>query len=189
MMPSGGNSFHVTVFGGSLPLPGEPAYEDALELGMLLGTAGYTVLTGGYIGTMEAVSRGTAESGGYVIGVTCDEIESWRPVIPNSWLQEERRFPTLNERIFALIDGCDAAIALPGGVGTLAEISVIWAQMQVSAIQPRPLILVGEGWRVVMDAFYGSLGNYVPESARIFVAFAPNVKIAFSQIQSLRSIS
>ena len=46
----------VTVFGGSLPKPGEPAYRNAYELGKLLGAAGFAVLTGGYIGTMEAVS-------------------------------------------------------------------------------------------------------------------------------------
>jgi len=51
------------------------AYQEALELGRLLGTAGFTVLTGGYVGTMEAVSRGAAESNAHVIGVTCDEIE------------------------------------------------------------------------------------------------------------------
>jgi predicted Rossmann-fold nucleotide-binding protein len=50
----------VTVFGGSKPKVGESAYEDAFQLGSLLGKAGYTVLTGGYIGTMEAVSHGAA---------------------------------------------------------------------------------------------------------------------------------
>ena len=72
----------ITVFGGSKPRPSQPAYQEALLLGQLLGSQGYTVLTGGYIGTMEAVSRGAAESGGHVIGVTCDEIERWRPVAP-----------------------------------------------------------------------------------------------------------
>jgi hypothetical protein len=102
----------VTVFGGSNP--GERDYEQALQLGRLLGLAGCTVLTGGYIGTMEAVSRGAAEGGGHVVGVTCDEIEAWRPVRPNPWVQEEMRYPTLRQRLFALIENCDAAIALPG---------------------------------------------------------------------------
>jgi uncharacterized protein (TIGR00730 family) len=184
---SGENILHVTVFGGSLPRLGEPAYEEALELGRLLGAAGYRVLTGGYIGTMEAISRGTSETGGHVIGVTCDEIEVWRPVRPNPWVKEERRYPTLRERLYALIDDCDAAIALPGGVGTLAEIAVIWSQMQVLAIRQRPLILVGEGWRAMMDEFYASLGSYVPESTQALVAFAPDAKNAFWLLQSSRS--
>ena len=61
----------VTIFGGSEPHAGEPAYEEARRLGELLAAAGFTVLTGGYIGTMEAVSRGANETGGHVIGITC----------------------------------------------------------------------------------------------------------------------
>ena len=70
----------VTVFGGSQPGEDSPAYSQAIELGRLLASRGHTVLTGGYIGSMEAVSRGAAEAGGHVVGVTCEEIEAWRPV-------------------------------------------------------------------------------------------------------------
>ena len=79
----------ISVFGGSNPKPGSEAYQDAYELGTLLGQAGLTVLTGGYMGTMEATSRGANEAGGHVIGVTCDEIETFRPVGPNPWITEE----------------------------------------------------------------------------------------------------
>ncbi len=122
-------TIRITVFGGSQPKPGDPVYQQALHLGELIASSGYIVLTGGYIGTMEAVSRGAAEAGGHVIGVTCDEIEAWRPVRPNPWLTEEMRFPTLRQRLFALVDNCDGALALPGGVGTLAEISLMWNQL------------------------------------------------------------
>ena len=115
---------NITVFGGSQPKPGEPAYLEAMRLGALLGKTGHTVLTGGYIGTMEAVSRGAAESGGHVVGVTCEEIESWRAVLANPWVQEEWHYETLRERLDALIDHCQAALALPGGVGTLVEIAM-----------------------------------------------------------------
>ena len=47
----------ITVFGAANTLPGEPLYEDGLALGQLLAKAGYDVITGGYIGTMEADSR------------------------------------------------------------------------------------------------------------------------------------
>ncbi len=177
----------VTVFGSSLPKPGDQAYNDAFALGKLLGSAGYTVLTGGYMGTMEAVSRGAAESGGHIIGVTCDEIENWRPAKPNPWVQEEIRCPSLRLRLYALIDGCDAALALPGGLGTLAEISAMWSQMQVFDTNPRPLILIGNGWEAMMKNFYATMSEYVSEKSRALVSFAPNVKIAFSQLQSLIS--
>lgn len=165
----------VTVFGGSKPAPGSPAYQQALDLGARLGSRGYTVLTGGYIGTMEAVSRGASESGGHVIGVTCDQIESWRPVGPNPWVAEELRFATLRERLFALIDNCQAAFALPGGIGTLAEIATMWAEVQVREAARKPLICIGEGWEATFRILINQLGAYIAEEDQGLIQFAADV--------------
>lgn len=176
---------NVTVFGGSIPRPGEPAYEQARRLGALLAEAGHSVLTGGYMGTMEAVSRGANEAGGHVIGVTCAEIESWRQAKANPWVIEERAFPTLHERLYALIDACDAAIALPGGIGTLAEIAAMWSQMQTAVSPARPLILIGTGWQATFEAMIQHLADYVPEAHRPLLNFAPDVEAAFHALQTL----
>jgi uncharacterized protein (TIGR00730 family) len=173
---------HVTVFGGSSPVAGETAYEQAYKLGKMIGEAGFTVLTGGYIGTMEAVSRGAAETGGHVIGVTCDQIEAWRPVIPNKWIQVEMRFATLEDRMYALIKKCNAALVLPGGIGTVAEFAVMWNQMQVQAIEPRPLIFIGQDWQDVIEHFYELFSDYVPPKYRSLVAFTPDVERAFQKL-------
>lgn len=173
---------NITVFGGSSPVPGETAYVQAYELGKLLGKAGFSVLTGGYIGTMEAVSRGAAETGGHVIGVTCDQIEAWRAVSPNKWIQEELRFVTLEERMYALIKNCDAALVLPGGIGTIAEFSVMWNQIQVQAIPIRPLIFVGQVWQEIFAYLYEQLGEYVPEKYRLLVTFTPDVEEAYQSL-------
>jgi uncharacterized protein (TIGR00730 family) len=179
----------ISVFGGSSPTPEWPAYQQALRLGALLGEAGYTVLTGGYIGTMEAVSRGAAEAGGHVIGVTCDEIEGWRPVGPNPWIMEERRYPTTRARLYALIESCDAALALPGGVGTLAEITFMWSQLQTGAIPMRPLILIGLGWQEIFNTFYDQLDPYIRAQDKTMLSFAPDVETAAEQLQSALSAS
>jgi uncharacterized protein (TIGR00730 family) len=160
---------NVTVFGGSRP--GADEYDKALRLGRLLAEAGCNVLTGGYIGVMEAVSRGASEAGGHVIGITCEEIENWRPVKANGWVKEERRVPRLRERLFGLIEGCDAAIALPGGPGTLAEIAIMWNHLLTGAILPRPLVLVGNGWRETFETFYRTLGEYTPADQREWLIF------------------
>jgi uncharacterized protein (TIGR00725 family) len=173
----------VTVFGGSKPRPGETSYQDALQLGKLLGSAGYTVLTGGYIGTMEAVSRGAAEAGGHVIGVTCDEIEAWRPVSPNPWVQEELRFAHLQQRLIALIESCDAALALPGGPGTLAEIAMMWNLLLTHSIPSRQLILIGDGWRSTFQQFFTSFGEYIPEIQQQWLDFAPDISRAFALLK------
>jgi uncharacterized protein (TIGR00725 family) len=169
---------NITVFGSSQPQPGSPAYAEACELGKLLAEAGHTVLTGGYIGTMEAVSRGAAEAGGHVIGVTCDEIERWRPVKANGWVKEEWRRETLIERLQILVTECDAAIALPGGPGTLTEIALTWNLMIVASMPAKPLILTGDGWRSVMGSFYNSFGSNIPQNQRVLVQFAPDVRSA-----------
>jgi uncharacterized protein (TIGR00730 family) len=143
----------VAVFGGAGARPENEEYIQAVDLGIKLARAGHIVMTGGYIGIMEAASKGAFEAGGHVIGVTCDEIESFRPMKPNQWVKEEWRYVTLTDRMVNLINRCDAAIALPGGVGTLAEISVLWNQILVHAIPTKPMILVGKGWKQTFECF------------------------------------
>lgn len=172
----------VSVFGSSQPKPNEAEYQDGLRLGRLLALSGYTVLTGGYIGTMEAVSRGAAEAGGHVIGVTCDEIERWRPVAPNAWIHEEWRHPTMRQRLFALIEGCDAAVALPGGIGTLAEVAVMWSHLQTGAISRRPLILIGTGWQQTIHTFIAVFSSHIPHQYRQLVTLVQDVESAVSHL-------
>jgi uncharacterized protein (TIGR00730 family) len=177
---------NVTVFGGSQPKEDDAAYTEACELGRLLALAGHSVLTGGYIGTMEAVSRGANEAGGHVIGVTCDEIEQWRKVKANAWVQEERRFQTLEQRLNELVHACDAAIALPGGPGTLTEIALTWNLMIVASIPPKPLILTGPGWKSVMESFYNSFEVNVPQHQRDLLQFAVDIQEAVKLLSNHR---
>lgn len=166
----------ISIFGGASPQPDSPAYNEAYELGRLLGENGLTVMTGGYYGTMGAVSKGASESGVPVIGVTSDEIEAYRPMAPNPWLTEERRCATFKERLDRLVEECDAAVALPGGVGTLAEISLTWNHLILHTVEPKPLILVGEGWYELMETLFAHLGDYISIASREHLSFAPKVK-------------
>lgn len=175
---------NVTIFGGAQPREETTAYEEARELGRQLAVHGHAVLTGGYMGTMEAVSRGAAEAGGHVIGVTCIDIEEWRKSKPNQWVKEERRRQTLMERLQGLIEGCDAAIALPGGAGTLTEISLMWNLMIVESIPPRPLILIGSGWQSAFDQFFTQFESYMPVHQRELLYFAEDVKTAVKMLES-----
>jgi uncharacterized protein (TIGR00730 family) len=169
---------NITVFGGAQPKKDSAAYEEARELGKILAEHGHAVLTGGYYGTMEAVSRGASEAGGHVIGVTCQDIEDWRGSKANAWVKEERKKKTLLERLQALIEGCDAAIALPGGAGTLTEISLMWNLMIVESLPPRPLTLVGSGWQSTFDQFFSEFDTYMPIHQRELLYFAKDVKTA-----------
>ncbi len=174
----------ISIFGGANPKPESDAYQEAFELGHLLGQSRFTIITGGYSGTMEAASRGANEAGGHVIGVTCDEIENYRPLGPNDWVIEEWRRETLRDRIDAMVENCDAAVALPGGVGTLAEISMTWNQLIINAIDPKPLILIGDGWQRTIETLFKALNDYIPIPSREYVAFAPNPTAAVELIEN-----
>ena len=175
---------NITVFGGAQPKEDSAAYEEARELGKLLAERGHAVLTGGYMGTMEAVSRGASEAGGHVIGVTCEDIERWRKRSANQWVKEEWRKKSLIERMQALIEGCDAAIALSGGAGTLAEISLMWNLMIVESLPPRPLILVGSGWQSTFDQFFKEFYTYMPIRQQELLYFVEDVKTAVNKLES-----
>lgn len=168
----------VTVFGGARPRRGDPAYDEAYLLGKLLGNAGHSVLTGGYCGTMEATSHGAAETGVHVIGVTCKEIDNYRATGPNEWINEEWRCTTLRERLWALIENCDAAIALPGGAGTLAEITMLWNHLLIGAIQTQPLILVGKEWKEIFSLLFDHQSKHFGAQDEDLILFAKDVRDA-----------
>ena len=152
----------VTVFGGSRPRPGDPAYAEAEALGRLLAEAGYTVQTGGYSGTMEATSKGAKAAGGHVVGVTVGLFEA-EGGQPNGFIDEVVHFELLADRLLYLVRSCRAAIALPGGIGTLSEVALTWSLLQVAEITPRPFILIGEQWGDLLRTFYAD-GSYIREA-------------------------
>ncbi|GAB4537863.1 MAG: hypothetical protein Fur002_00380 [Anaerolineales bacterium] len=174
----------VTVFGGAQPKEGTAAYEEARQLGALLAQSGHTVLTGGYMGTMEAVSRGAAEHGAHVIGVTCADIEAWRGAKVNAWVKEEIKKQTLIERLQTIIAESDAALALPGGAGTLTEIALMWNLMIVESIPRTPLILIGGGWQSTFNQFFNQFESYMPYRQRELLYFAEDVKTAVKILES-----
>ncbi len=153
----------VTVYGASNPAPDSRAYAEAERVGRALGKAGYAVMTGGYFGTMEAVSKGAKSTGAHVIGVTVSLFEGpdKRPGA-NAYCDEVVRYDALCDRLCHLATRCDAAVALPGGIGTLSEVALTWSLIQAGEIGPRPFILYSDGWSDLLHRFYGE-GEYIAE--------------------------
>lgn len=173
----------VAVYGSAAPKPGTPLYQNALELGRLLAQAGHTVMTGGYGGTMEAVSRGAVEAGGATLGVTCAEIEQYRPGSANPWVQQEIRTQTLPQRLEVLTRQPDAMIALPGGIGTLCEISLALNLMVISPAPPKPFILIGTSWEKVFRQFFTVNHEMINELDQPRVQFARDPIDAVTYLQ------
>jgi hypothetical protein len=156
----------VAVFGSSRRDESSPYWSEAYELGRLLATAGYAVLSGGYGGSMAAVSRGAAECGGRVIGITCSLFD---PASGNPWLTEEVKTPTLIKRVTTMVERADAFVALRGGIGTLSEVTLVWSLLQTRSLRDAPLILVGADWRAVVDSWLAQtdLGNSIAALATL----------------------
>jgi uncharacterized protein (TIGR00730 family) len=173
----------VSVFGGSRPRPGDPAYEEARALGAALAESGWTVATGGYSGVMEAASRGACEAGGHVIGVTCGLIEDWKGLRPNQWVREEKKFATLRERLGHLVEFCDAAVALPGGIGTLSEVALCWSLLQTGEIQAKPLVVVGRVWTETVSTFINHAGDYLHPGDAELVHLAEDIDAAVTYLR------
>jgi uncharacterized protein (TIGR00730 family) len=173
----------VAIFGAAFLPEDGPAYKSARELGGLLAKKGWTVATGGYGGTMEAASRGAAEAGGHTIGVVSETL-SRTGRRTNAWVREEIRCESIRERLVTLVRMADAAVALDGGVGTLAEISFLWVQIQTGELSPRPLIVVGPVWKETLDAFFHSADSYVKDSDKAIIQFAASPLEAVKIIQA-----
>ena len=97
---------------------------------------------------MEAVSVGAAAAGGEVVGVTVPTVFPGR-LAANEHITSERAAPDLVSRIGVMLDMSDAAIALPGSIGTLTELILTWNVNFVARFSgrpPIPLIAVGALW-------------------------------------------
>jgi len=145
-----GNRATVSVYGSGSAPPEHEVLAQAEELGRLLAEAGFDLVCGGYGGTMEAVSRGAAQAGGEVTGVTMDLFSPRRT--PNPWLTKERRVKDFFPRLKRLTSA-DAFVVLQGGIGTLTEATLTWSLLQTGQISARPFIFIGENWRRLFAAF------------------------------------
>jgi len=139
----------VTVFGSARFTDNHPYYALARQAGAELAKAGFTVMTGGGPGIMEAANRGAKEVGGRSIG--CN-IQLPKEQQPNRYLDQWITFRHFFVRKVMLVKYSYAFIALPGGFGTLDEICETATLIQTAKIREFPLVLmVREFWRPLLD--------------------------------------
>lgn len=139
----------VTIFGGSKCFYTDPEYVQAQRVGEMLAHEGFTICTGGYLGVMEAASRGAHEVGGRVLGIVMNQFKSE----PNRYLTDKVATPHFYERLQQLITRSVGFVAIRGGMGTVTELSLVWNKIQTHVIGPRPLVLLGECWPPIVKAW------------------------------------
>jgi len=144
----------VTVFGSARIGEDDPHYALAREVGDRLARMGYTVMTGGGPGIMEAANRGAREAGGSSIGCNIELPMEQRP---NPYLDRFVTFRYFFVRKVMLIKYSVAFVVMPGGFGTMDELFEAATLVQTGKIADLPIVLMG-------TAYWAPLLRFLRES-------------------------
>ncbi|MBX6422700.1 TIGR00730 family Rossman fold protein [Thermosulfurimonas sp. F29] len=154
----------VTIFGSTRVRPGDPCYAKAEEVARELVRAGFSVITGGGPGVMEAANKGAAEEGGWSVGINIKLPLEQEPN-PYANLRLEVRYFFVRKVLMAKY--AVGFVFLPGGYGTLDELFEVITLVQTRKIRPVPVVLVGEDyWHGLVEWLRGTVlaGGKISES-------------------------
>ena len=137
------NQKSVSIFGSARSKPDEPIYQATEQIAAQLVKAGYGVITGGGPGLMEAANRGAYKAGGPSIGL---HIELPAEQKPNKYLNTQLNFRYFFVRKLMFVKYAMAYVVMPGGMGTIDELSEAFVLAQTHRIKPFPIILYGSSF-------------------------------------------
>ena len=145
----------VTIFGSARLKPDNDIFQKAEALARDLADCGYTVITGGGPGIMEAGNKGALEAGGRSIGIN---ITLPHEQAPNPYQTDSLNFKYFFTRKVMLVKYSTAFVAFPGGFGTIDELFEALTLIQTRKIKPFPVYLIGvEFWRGLLQWLQGTL--------------------------------
>ena len=145
----------VSCFGSARVAEDDPRYTQARTTGQLLARDGFTVITGGGPGLMEAANRGAQEAGGRSVGLN---IELPFEQAPNPYQDIELMFHYFFTRKLMFVRYASAFVVFPGGFGTLDELFEALVLIQTHKIRDFPVVLMGtEFWGGLLDWMRGVL--------------------------------
>jgi len=134
----------VSIFGSARTKPDEPYYQKAVEIAGMLAENGFTVITGGGGGIMEAANKGAAEKNGKSVGLN---ITLPFEQAPNPYANIKVEFNYFFVRKVMFVKYAMAYVIMPGGFGTLDELFEAVTLIQTKRVKPLPVILFGsEYW-------------------------------------------
>jgi hypothetical protein len=171
----------VSVFGSARFSEGHPYYELGREMGRGLARFGFTVLTGGGPGLMEAANRGAREAGGRSVG--CN-IALPREQQPNPYLDSWTTYRYFFVRKVMLVKYSYAFVVLPGGFGTIDELFEALTLIQTGKVRDFPVVLMGRDyWAPLLDHLFPRMiasATIGPEDVQdLCVTDSPEEALAF----------
>lgn len=144
----------VSIFGSARASSESPVYKDTVTVARLLAEAGYGIITGGGPGLMEAGNKGACEGGGPSVGL---HIHLPREQKVNEYVQTRCEFRYFFIRKLIFVKYATAYVIMPGGMGTIDELSEAFVLAQTGRIKPFPIVLYG-------SAFWGGLLDWLRET-------------------------
>ncbi len=172
----------VTIFGSSSLTKDSIEYQNAYELGKLLGKSGFTVCNGGYGGIMKASAEGAKSVGGKTIGVVTDFFHK----TPNKFIDDTVVEDSLLSRLQKLIELGDAYVVFRGATGTLVELAIVWEYIIKGVMKEKPIIVFGNHWNPVIQTITHELTN---EGLEGYTKLVMQVDSAKKCVEVLRAMS
>ena len=167
LRPSKRDRYRVTIFGSARAKPGTFVYDEVKRVAAALAETDCDIVTGGGPGLMQAANEGAATANApgrnRSVGIRVDLPFEQQA---NPFVEQSFEHKTFFTRLHHFVLTSDAFVVVPGGIGTVLELTMIWQLLQVKHVQDAPLILVGKMWpglvnwaKTAMLAFEPPLAN------------------------------
>ncbi len=153
----------VTIYGSAVATPEQADYQNARQIASLLGKQGFNIVTGGGPGMMEAANLGASEAGVKSIGLNIQLPQEQKS---NIYSNLNISFNHFFVRKVMLVKYASAFVIMPGGLGTLDEVTEVLTLIQTKKIKPFPVILFNSAfWRGLLDWLQSTvlLPGYISE--------------------------
>jgi len=139
----------VTIYGSARLEVNDKLYAETEEIAYQLGQLGFSIITGGGPGVMEAANKGARKAGVTSVGLNISLPEEQAP---NTYATKSITFDHFFTRKVMLVKYAVAFVIMPGGLGTLDELTEVLTLMQTHKIKPFPVVLFNsEFWKGFLD--------------------------------------
>jgi uncharacterized protein (TIGR00730 family) len=149
LKPSKRDRYRVAIFGSARAQPGTFVYEEVKRTSAAFASMGCDIVTGGGPGLMQAANEGAKSAG--ATGSLGIRVELPFEQHANPFVEQAFVHETFFTRLHHFVLASDAFVVVPGGIGTVLEMLMIWQLLQVRHVKDVPLILVGKMWEGLVE--------------------------------------